>query len=366
MGRVFFMPIETSSRDLEYKSFIARKILKNGDVFVFARPWVLQTLTNFFSNINWLGQNCFEVSKLFRKSAKDNLKLKNGQLFYIDEEGGIFPNERAEEILSKRYAKKDLSKGDKIYCWGSRQQSILKKFDIEAQNIGHPRFRSKEFSKPSKKEENLVMTSMTLMMSERNLAPAYVSEEIFNERLYKDSVKNFEKLISFVRHSKENILIRTHPSESRETYEKIFNNLKKVTILPRESLEKSLSRSTKIYHFNCTTSLDAFCYGVKTKDLSDESFTILNDLKSSGDFSSVWLTYPPKIDLLEKDLNTYSKKTKTSITFKTFLIFSCLLLELIYRFRTLINRDKYQDEKFGKFNFKLSRSFLSLGFLMKT
>ena len=50
MGRVFFMPVETSSRDLEYKSFIARKIFK-GDIFVFARPWVLQTLTNIFANI---------------------------------------------------------------------------------------------------------------------------------------------------------------------------------------------------------------------------------------------------------------------------------------------------------------------------
>ena len=366
MGRVFFMPVETSSRDLEYKSFIARKIFKKGDIFVFARPWVLQTLTNIFANINWLGQNCFEVSKLFKKSVKDNLKFKNGQLFYIDEEGGIFPNERAEEILTKRYAKKDFSKDDMVYCWGSRQQSIIKKLGIEAQIIGHPRFRPKEFPKPSKKEEILVMTSMTLMMSERNLAPAYVSEEIFIERLYKDSVNNFEKLISFVRNSKENILIRNHPSESRETYEKIFKNLKKVTILPRESLEKSLSRSNKIYHFNCTTALDAYCYGLKTNDLSDESFTILNDLKLTDDFSSLWLTYPPKIDILEEDLNTYSKKTKTGIMFKTFLISSCLLLELIYRLRTIINRDRYQDEKFGKFNFKLSKSILSVGFLMKT
>ena len=52
--------------------------------------------------------------------------------------------------------------------------------------------------------------------------------------------------------------------------------------------------------------------------------------------------------------------------FKTFLISSCLLLELIYRLRTIINRDRYQDEKFGKFNFKLSKSILSMGFLMKT
>ena len=73
---------------------------------------------------------------------------------------------------------------------------------------------------------------------------------------------------------------------------------------------KKLIRSNKIYHFNCTTALDAYCYGLKTNDLSDESFTILNDLKLTDDFSSLWLTYPPKIDILEEDLNTYSKRPR--------------------------------------------------------
>ena len=92
MGRVFFMPIETSSRDLEYKSFIARKILKNGDVSVFARPWVLQTLTNFFSNINWLGQNCFEenicrqVCKAERVRKKEQQRKRSLKKKSIDSE----------------------------------------------------------------------------------------------------------------------------------------------------------------------------------------------------------------------------------------------------------------------------------------
>ncbi len=365
MGRIFFMPIETSARDLEYKTFISQRVFKSGDIFVFARPWVLQTLTNFFNNLNWIGQNCFETSKLFKKSAKKNLELKNGQLFYIDEEGGIFPSERAEEIFLKRYEKKKLSKKDRIYCWGSKQQLLLKELGLDAQNLGHPRFRPKEFIKSSEKDDNLVMTSMSLMLSARDLSTAYNSEEIFNERLYKDSVKNFEKLISFVRNSKDNILIRTHPSESRETYKKIFRNLKKVKVLPRESLEKSLTRSNKVYHFNCTTSLDAFCCGIKSKDLSDVNFTILEDLKSKDEFSSSWLTFPPKIDLLENDLHKYAKESNTNIFLKTFLIFSCLVLELIYRFRIFINKDKYQNEKFGKFNFKLSKSILSIGFLLK-
>tara|TARA_S200000501_G_scaffold376095_1_gene429942 strand:- start:6336 stop:7448 length:1113 start_codon:yes stop_codon:yes gene_type:complete len=352
MARIFFMPLETVSRDLEYKRFLFEKISKEKDLFIFARPWVLAKLSSFFSKINWIGQNCFEISRITKKSAKQNLRNKKGVLFYIDEEGGFYPKNRSVEILEKRYGAKDLDESDLIYCWGDKQKQILKNIKLNASSIGHPRFRPKNLNlKIDSKENILIMTNMSLFLSSKNFAHQYASEEIYNERLYEDSLEYFKLLLSFIKNSKnkKTIFIRTHPSEDRELYNNIFKNLKNVSILPRESLEKSLSRCEEVFHFNCTTALDAYCFGIKNKNLAEGSFTILEDLTHGENLLSDWLIFPPKIDKLVDDIEKFSAEEQLSLFKKNMIFVFALCFEILFRIKSFFMSDNYQKEKFGLF-----------------
>ncbi len=363
MGRLFFMPVETVPRDLEYKYYLCRNIYEKGDLFVFARPWVLQTLCNLFNSINWVGQNCFEVSKFTKESVKSNLDKKKGMLFYFDEEGGIYPIERDQEIFRKRYSNKSLNQNDRIYVWGLKQFNLLKELGLNSLLVGHPRFRKKKNSNVSLKKsvkDILVLTNMSLLMSNRNFSHQYASKEIYEERLYKDSLKNFEILLNFIGQNKDKILIRIHPSEDRELYIDFFRNFKNVEILPRESLEDSFSRSDNIFHFNCTTALDAYCHDIEITNLGDGSFTILSDINDK-EFSSEWLHFPCDIEKISQDIKKFAKQKSNISSIKYFIKFLCLLLEVIYKIRELLMSDKYQNEKFGKFfGFSNSRKFFPI------
>lgn len=351
MGRLFFMPVETVPRDLEYKYFLCREIYDEGDLFVIARPWILQTLCNIFSGINWIGQNCFEISKFTKESVKSNLDKKKGMLFYFDEEGGVYPIERGEEIFLNRFFNTSLDQNDKIYVWGRKQFNLASDLGLNPTLVGHPRFRKKKNSKISKKKSSkdiLVLTNMSLLMTNRDFSYQFASKEIPEERLYKESLKNFEKLLNFIGQNKEKILIRIHPSEDRNLYINFFRNFKNVEILPRESLEDSFSRSNNIFHFNCTTALDAYCHGIEVTNLADGNFTILSDI-NNNEFSSEWLHFPCDMEKILKDIKKFAKQ-KSNITYiKYFIYFLCLSLEIVYKIREFLKSNNYQNEKFGKF-----------------
>ena len=122
-----------------------------------------------------------------------------------------------------------------------------------------------------------------------------------------------------------------------------FPNL---TIIKNEKLEKSLSRSKNIFHFNCTTSLDAHCYGIRTNNLSKEKYTVIEDLDNNNLDNSNWLTYPCKKDEILEEIR------KNSITKKIRPIKLFIFIVLITFFENLLSLIKpcqYNKSKRGVF-----------------
>ena len=125
-NRIFFFPLETSSRDYPYKKRLSDAIYKNGDIHIFARPWVLSYLCLFVRDVNWIGQNVNHKFRFSGKKLSQYIKSKNGKIFYFDEEGGFYyPSELAHEVIRHRYESLSIEDIDYVFSWGICQNTIV-------------------------------------------------------------------------------------------------------------------------------------------------------------------------------------------------------------------------------------------------
>ena len=366
MSRLFFFPIETCPRELNYKRFVSKSIFKDGDIHIFARPWVLQMLSRIFKNINWFGQNCFERSRFFKTTTVEELRKKNGKLFYFDEEGGVYPINDAENIFNKRYKNKNLTAEDIVFSWGAKQEELLNNLKIKNFMAGHPKFIRSSLENIKSKTSNsekatLILTNFTIIFSKNNF------EKWFEKDVYSNfistNLKNASKLMSLVNKLEGKIHIRIHPSEDMKLYQKIFKNINNVEILPREDLIQSLQRANNVYHFNCTTAVDAFFHNITVKNMADGSYTIVNDIpeNTDHDLDSLWLNDPFDLELFTTTLNDNAKDYVMHKFFlRNMVYFYAIIFETIYKTLSLFGLRHYQDAKFGEFNKNSNVSFFDV------
>lgn len=347
--KLFFWPIETSSRDFNYKLQLAKDLPLENSIHIFARPWTLAYLALVNSKINWIGQN---VSHKFRWSGirlSKIIKNKGGRIFYFDEEGGFYyPAELAEEVFAHRYRELDQTDIFHVFTWGKIQNIILTKLGFSCTDVGHPRFDKLAWGSNSNvlKREVLIMTNFSLILSEKNFSSEF-DDNYFPKRKL-ETIRDFSNLIKFISDNQDlELLIRPHPSEDLLIYQKLFRHLDNVKILEREPLHTSLQRAAKVYHFNCTTALDAFSSGIETHNLSDGKSTIIQDLPTDRekDIKSDWLSYPSKRKGISDVILTGAIDTNPGFKFWQFYIM-LNLIEVFYSVRKLI-KGNYETEKFG-------------------
>ena len=348
--RIFLMPIEVASRELKYKVQLANAIKKEGDIFIVCKAWTAQRLARSLRFINWIGQNCFEKSRIDGKSTAESIRQRNGQLFYIDEEGGVYPEYIAESILKSRYTMKSFDNDDVIFSWGIRQKKILEEINLSSFAVGHPRFTSIKSIEAREPESSiLIMTNFSLLLSEKSFKKNYFDKTVFDIRLIETS-NNISKLFNFLAQQNTHIkiYIRIHPSEDLSVYRLMFRHFENVRVLDREDLDCSLRRAVKVYHFNCTTALDSFARCIPTVNLADGDFTIIKDIPPKGELiNSEWLVYPAKFNKICKIIDERSKVT-TAGSVKLILIqFATILFSLLNNIRSPYFFSKYEKNKLG-------------------
>ena len=210
---IFFYPIEIVNRELFYKKKLSNIDLNEDSIHFFGHPWILSLMSRFVRNVNWIGQNIFETNRLDKKSTAEIIRKNQGMIFFIDEEGGVYPKDKASQYFNQRLSMQKFYDQDIVFAWGHIQKELYKEHGIKAFNYGHPRFEPLIPEINSKNHENdiLIISSCSILTSSKNY-----SKELGNERFLSEienHAEKFTKILNLVKknHSKK-IKIRPHPS----------------------------------------------------------------------------------------------------------------------------------------------------------
>lgn len=356
---IFFYPIEIVNREFNYKKDLSLKISKKPALHIYGHPWILCTLTRFIEKINWFGQNIFEYNEFFRNTTAEVLRKKKGKIFFIDEEGGVYPKEESSYYFNNRLKNQFFKKGDFIFAWGQEQKKLYEKKGFFAFNLGHPRFTPCEnkTNMDVKRNEILIISSCSILTSSKNY-----NKELGNERFNFEIVNHTEKFSKLLKVVLENInkkiQIRPHPSEDIKLLKKFFRHYKNVNISNSNNVLEDIYQSKIIYHFNCTTSIEAFTSGINVINLSKRKYTIIDDLDKNKIYESKWITYPANIDRI---IEIIAKNSVSSFTSPTYIIFIGLLVYFVFLFQLSRPIYRYSIRKGGRY--KKPKDYLGLNLI---
>lgn len=348
--KIFVIPVEICSRELDYKFNLANNLAVSGDNrVVLCRPWVAQKLGIFFKKLNWVGQNLFENGRFFKKQVIDYLHENRSQVFYLDEEGGVYPETICDEVFEKRYAQKHLSPQDCIFSWGSAQFERLKRQGLNSYAFGHPRFMQRSMPLITNRNSVLIMTNFSLAFASMSFSDRYFDKQVYQSRqqaMLKD-ISNFFGLLHSL-DSTIDIHIRPHPSEDRQLYRDLFRHYDHVFIRDNEDLFESFGFAGALYHFDCTTALDALCYGVPSVNLGNNPVTVISDIRDNG-LSSKWLNFPCELAAIENTINQKSISSNMGRVYFRLFVASVYVFECAYLVKELFSPSSYSKDKFGVF-----------------
>ena len=136
--KTILIPIETISRELDYKVYLAMLLSTKGFQVLFGKKQSIYRLFDKYSDYIYLDKGYHQdVSDVIYNKIKAN----NGIILNLDEEGAVdFPN---NSTLLNRYSLKMLKVVDKVFLWGKSQKEMINKKHGELTNLsvtGHPRF----------------------------------------------------------------------------------------------------------------------------------------------------------------------------------------------------------------------------------
>lgn len=358
--KIIVIPVETCSRELAYKYEIAKWVKESFTpaTVILCRPWVAQKLAIIFKNIVWIGQNIFENGKLFPRRVIHYLKQNNSQIIYIDEEGGVYPKEMADEIFKKRYQAEEYALCDVIFTWGTRQAKILAERGIHSECVGHPRFAIFKDKQRKKGDHIIIMTNFSLFTSALSFRDRYFDNTIYEDRLWSQT-QDFAKLLKKIHEigPSKKVIIRPHPSEDINIYRQLFKHLGNIEIQENVELEEALKDASKHFHFDCTTALTALANGVPTHNLGKSPSTIISDI-IGDEIKSAWLKMPFDEKTFQEKIFGQIQKVSSTKTHAQLAIIFAYLLEFVYRMKEIFVNETYHKRKFG--NFYLSKSFWKL------
>ena len=243
-----FIPIETKSRELPYKSPLAFLLAYLGCKVLIGRQQELRLLLFKKRNFFYLDKSCAKTKYQLYK----DIKKLGGVIGVFCEEGLVYRSK--EQYLSERIFQKSFDLIDIFWCWGKNQfLDISEKYDkSKLKIIDSPRlsitykYKSNHSAKKHKKTKVLFLTSFGRLdkrINNKKLTQIEILKKrgTFNpeigEKFYLDwdnYLKKYqEKFIDLIENFCKNFpniqfLIRIHPSESKEKYIQLikkYNNL---------------------------------------------------------------------------------------------------------------------------------------------
>ena len=293
---IIYIPIEAPKRELTSKTMLATRLAKAGYTTILFEH-------SFFDRHKWkmpglyLGKNFFRYEKSkTNKSHYNEMKKSKIDIWYLDEEAGIFPGKDPKSwkiFLDERIDINNLSSKDKILVWGRWQKEhwIEKTNKHEEKNIiitgtphydmlqtkYHKYFREFDLNTTGNLENYiLINTRFSLVNSHPRLGRKAVekfyldaeesfkkfNKEKFSSLIFKEEtflIKNFIELAKYLSENftDKNIVLRAHPDEGSERYKNELSAHKNIKVISEGGIDSWIRLSDCVIHNGCSTAIQA-------------------------------------------------------------------------------------------------------------
>lgn len=281
-----YLAVEVSRREIISRAFLSSRLARRGhDVFVF--------VSDFFDRTEWpspgvyIGKNVLRDFPPHNLSYYEKMKRSGIDVWYHDEEGGLYFGEGPSDWERQLATRSDLSvldERDKILAWGNYQAKYYKRIGVRAgvHVVGSVNFEMyrPEYSpylsaydeKQTGGAKDYVLFNGRFsvangyhvgsghIVNDDYLASFYEKMQLFN-LLSSEGVV----LYSFVgflaelalRQPHLSIYLRPHPTENPEFYREIFSGLPNVRLADCGDAGSWIRRARCLVQNGCTTAIQA-------------------------------------------------------------------------------------------------------------
>jgi surface carbohydrate biosynthesis protein len=287
---LFFLPVESTPRELDYKLNIARHLCREGfDIIIGNPPFIRDELFHKNYQGGFLEKGMNPTPEYYRF-----LETKNILTYCLSDEGAAHP------AFSVDYqpAVETLKMARKIFLWGEFQKDdliarnsdpeLIKKYLVTGYpglELSIPKYRDYHRTlKPKNVGENYILVNTNF-----GSINGYSMEEICQscsamspttKKTIQDSYENERKGFPLFRQWLEHIirnfpeeqfLIRPHPVEKKEIYETLFKNYKNVMVSQEGNANQIISGAKLVLHNDCTTALQSYLADVPVISLANSN-----------------------------------------------------------------------------------------------
>jgi surface carbohydrate biosynthesis protein len=283
--KYLYLPIEIITRELESKLLLAVGAANQGWLVVLGKK------TYYYSNVRKLPKGVFIIKSAVPSelSYLKEMRSAGHRIVCLDEEGVVtFPEFIGSDV---RFSKATLEQLDRIYTWGSAQRKILlDQYPAEADKLrvtGNPRLdlwrglskvifaeRVNQI-KEVYGEYVLIPTSFGIGNNFMKEVASGLSHTLAASGRTTDEIRDFmvgqaeQNAIVFreyidvlpallIKHFNVKFIIRPHPSESSEPYEKLAKDFENLSVVYDGAVAPWIHAAKCVFHFKSTTSIEAY------------------------------------------------------------------------------------------------------------
>jgi surface carbohydrate biosynthesis protein len=289
-------PIETFSRELDFRLFLAKAMLREGTrIFIghhsaFARLIRLGVMRGGV----YVGKQLIVPRFTDQVAAYEKFRRAGFKTVYLDEEGAIYHGGEREwrEALATRVDPRRFAEDDYVCAWGSFQAEVYRRMagkdGASVVVTGHPRFDlyKHPYSQLFRQEAErirarlgrfvLFNTNFTLANNASGMATAfspirgYRAEDPESRergsRLWAHTSRlltHFIELLHVLANSRPELVfvVRPHPSEEPEFYRTALSGIPNVRVERTGSVGPWLLAAEALLHNGCTTAVEATLLG---------------------------------------------------------------------------------------------------------
>lgn len=287
---IALFPIETQSRELDYKLILAHYCAAQHGVksFVGSVPAIHSNIEHF--------QNGLYFSKTIFSRPRDSgnerfyqkVKSLGFDIAYLHEEGGVWNGGERDwvQTLNKMYDLSIFDENDLVMLWGEWQKDAEQKRNdknIPLYVTGNPRFDllkdyaflyEDEVAALREKYGDYVLISGKYTIANHGENFHKATSDVFRWKgKFEENLKRFygltrmtaNKMYAMVELTVHlalnfpeiNFIFRPHPSERLETYKDLFSRIDNIIIVREGSANKYILGAKVLIHDGCTTALEA-------------------------------------------------------------------------------------------------------------
>jgi surface carbohydrate biosynthesis protein len=289
-SKVLLFPVETIVRELDYRLVLAARLVRPGVTLLLGNHTDIYELGLKMRGAVYVGKHILNLNPNSVTDRYEAIKAQGHRVVFLHEEGAIFSGDRAawERGLLRKFDPRWMRGEDTICAWGEAQADVYKRVAPQLAGsictTGHPRFDlCKDRYRPLYAAESealcrefgsflLVNTNFTLSNSMQgwdwcmqrdsiDAADSAARTRAFDYFGYDlRRVTYYIQLMSRLSDAfpDRQIVLRPHPSERMDIYERLLKHVPRVHIRKSGSLVAWLHAAEVLIHTDCTTALEAY------------------------------------------------------------------------------------------------------------